>query len=134
MTGIALSVALPSLALVGCGQKPGPPSPQGQVGPPGPQGPQGVAGPPGPAGPKGDPGPQGPPGPQGDQGASSRALRVVIGEKTVTCDEGEILVSVVCSAARLTGLVAQTLPKRPACAFANSFGSWRDTSSPTVPT
>jgi hypothetical protein len=103
MRRIALSVALLSLVLAGCEQKPGPPGPQGQAGLPGPQGPPGVAGPPGPAGPKGDPGPQGPAGPKGDQGASSRALRVVIGDKTVTCDEGETLVSVVCSAGTSEG-------------------------------
>jgi hypothetical protein len=103
MRGIVLSVALLSLVLAGCEQKPGPPGPQGQAGPLGPQGPQGVAGPPGPAGPKGDPGPQGAAGPKGDQGESSRVLRVVIGERTVSCDEGETLVSVVCSAGASEG-------------------------------
>jgi len=49
MRGITLSVALLSLVLAGCEQKPGQPGPQGQAGPPGQQGPQGVAGPPGPA-------------------------------------------------------------------------------------
>jgi Collagen triple helix repeat (20 copies) len=92
MKGIALSVALLSLVLAGCEQRPGPPGPQGQAGAPGPQGPQGIAGPAGPAGPKGDPGPQGPVGPAGP------GLRVVIGEKTVTCNDSETLVSVVCSA------------------------------------
>ena len=94
MRGIVLSMALLSLVLAGCEQKPGPPGPQGQAGT---QGPQGVEGP---AGPKGDPGPQGPAGPagpKGDPGPPGRELRVVAGEKTVTCDEGETLVSVVCS-------------------------------------
>lgn len=103
MRAIALSVALLSLVLAGCEQKPGPPGPQGQAGLQGPQGVAGIAGPPGPAGPKGDPGPQGPAGPKGDQGASTRVFRVVIGEKTVTCDEGETLVSVVCSAGASDG-------------------------------
>jgi hypothetical protein len=90
MRAVVLTVALLSLALAGCEQKPGSPGPQGQAGAPGPQGLQGVAGPAGPQGPKGDPGPQGPPGPH--------ELRVVVGEKAVACGEGETLVSVVCSA------------------------------------
>jgi hypothetical protein len=85
MRGIALSIALLSLVLTGCEQKPGPPGPQGQ---------QGVEGP---AGPKGDPGPEGPAGPAGPKGDPGTQLRVVAGEKTVTCEEGETLVSVVCS-------------------------------------
>jgi len=55
----------------------------------GPQGPQGQAGPPGEKGAKGD---QGPPGPKGDQG-----LRIVSGQGTVSCNDNEVLVSVVCS-------------------------------------
>jgi hypothetical protein len=100
MRAVVLTVALLSLALAGCEQKPGPPGPQGQAGAPGPQGLQGVAGPAGPQGPKGDPGPQGPPGPKGDQGAAGpgHELRVVVGEKAVDCGESETLVSVVCSA------------------------------------
>jgi hypothetical protein len=85
-----LIAVLLSLVLVGCEQKPGPAGPQGQAGP------QGVAGP---AGPKGDPGPQGPagpPGPQGQQGPAA-GLRVVVGDKVIACDDGETLVSVVCS-------------------------------------
>ena len=85
MRRIALSIALLSLVLTGCEQKPGPPGPQGL---------QGVQGP---AGPKGDPGPEGPAGPAGPKGDAGTQLRVVTGEKTVTCDEGETLVSVVCS-------------------------------------
>ena len=68
----------------------------------GPQGPQGQAGPPGEKGAKGD---QGPPGPKGDQGlpgpagsAGSAGLRIVSGERTVSCNDDEVLVSVVCSA------------------------------------
>ena len=62
-------------------------------GPQGPQGQKGDQGPPGPMGPKGDQGPPGPPGPAGSAG-----LRIVSGEKTVSCNEDEVLVSVVCSA------------------------------------
>ena len=68
----------------------------------GPQGPQGQAGPPGEKGAKGD---QGPPGAKGDQGppglagsAGSAGLRIVSGEGTVSCNDDEVLVSVVCSA------------------------------------
>jgi hypothetical protein len=68
----------------------------------GPQGPQGQAGP---AGEKGEKGDQGPPGPKGDQGlpgpagsAGSAGLRIVSGEGTVSCNDDEVLVSVVCSA------------------------------------
>jgi hypothetical protein len=85
MRGIALSIALLSLVLTGCEQKPGTPGPQGQPG---------VEGP---AGPKGDPGPEGPAGSAGPKGDPGTQLRVVAGEKTVTCDESETLVSVVCS-------------------------------------
>ena len=59
----------------------------------GPQGPQGQAGPPGEKGAKGD---QGAPGPAGSAG--SAGLRIVSGEKTVSCNADEVLVSVVCSA------------------------------------
>jgi hypothetical protein len=62
-------------------------------GPQGPQGQKGDQGPPGPMGAKGDQGPPGPPGPAGSAG-----LRIVSGEKTVSCNEDEVLVSVVCSA------------------------------------
>jgi hypothetical protein len=43
-----------------------------------------------PAGPKGEAAPSGP--------AGTTGLRVVIGDKTVSCNEIEVLVSVVCSA------------------------------------
>jgi hypothetical protein len=59
----------------------------------GPQGPQGQAGLPGEKGAKGD---QGPPGPAGSAG--SAGLRIVSGERTVSCNDDEVLVSVVCSA------------------------------------
>jgi hypothetical protein len=59
----------------------------------GPQGPQGQAGPPGEKGAKGD---QGPPGLAGSAG--SAGLRIVSGEGTVSCNDDEALVSVVCSA------------------------------------
>jgi Collagen triple helix repeat (20 copies) len=79
---IALSImALATFLLVACS---------------GPQGPQGQAGPPGEKGAKGD---QGPPGPAGPAGSTSNTgLRVVSGEKTVSCNDDETLVSVVCSA------------------------------------
>ena len=81
MRHFAVLIAICSLVLVGCEQKPGPP------------GPQGSAGPPGPPGPKGDVGPQGPAGPQ----ESKAVMRVVVGEKNVSCEGDETLVSVVCS-------------------------------------
>ena len=62
----------------------------------GPQGPQGQAGLPGEKGAKGD---QGPPGPAGSAGsAGTTGLRIVSGERTVSCNNDEVLVSVVCSA------------------------------------
>jgi Collagen triple helix repeat (20 copies) len=62
----------------------------------GPQGPQGQAGPPGEKGAKGE---QGPPGPAGSAGSpGSTGLRIVSGEGTVSCNDDEALVSVVCSA------------------------------------
>jgi hypothetical protein len=98
MRTIVLVAALLSLSLVGCEQKPGPPGPQGQAGAPGPQGPPGAVGPAGPPGPQGPAGPAGPKGDPGAPGAPSREIRVVVGEKTVSCGDGETLVSVVCSA------------------------------------
>ena len=76
------TMALASVLLVACS------GPQGQ------QGQKGEQGPPGPMGQKGD---QGPPGPTGPAG-SAAGLRVVSGEKTVSCNADEVLVSVVCSA------------------------------------
>ncbi len=74
------TMALASFLLVACS------------GPQGPQGQKGDQGPPGPVGAKGDQGPPGPPGPAG------AGLRIVSGEKTVSCNQDEVLVSVVCSA------------------------------------
>ena len=100
---VILGAALLSLSLAGCEQKPGPPGPQGQAGAPGPQGQQGAVGPPGPAGPPGPQGAAGPAGPKGDPGAPSREMRVVVGEKTVSCSDSETLVSIVCSAGARDG-------------------------------
>jgi len=77
MRHLAVLIAVCSLVLVGCEQKPGP---------------QGPAGPPGPPGPKGDVGPQGTAGPR-----EPAVMRVVVGEKDVSCEGDETLVSVVCS-------------------------------------
>jgi hypothetical protein len=102
MRTFIIGAALLSLILVGCEQKPGPPGPQGQAGAPGPRGPQGApgpAGPPGPQGPLGAAGPKGDPGPPPD-----RETRVVVGEKTVSCGDGETLVSIVCSAGAADGV------------------------------
>jgi hypothetical protein len=110
------------LSVSACGEsKPpqgpaGPQGAQGPQGPVGPQGPQGIAGPQGPIGPggpvgeKGEPGPAGPAGPPGavgpagpaSEGASparseSRsAMRVVTGNNSVSCGEGEVLASLIC--------------------------------------
>ena len=90
------TMALATFLLVACS---GPQGPQGQAGPPGQKGEKGDQGSPGP---KGD---QGPPGAKGDQGipgpagsAGSAGLRIVSGEGTVSCNDDEALVSVVCSA------------------------------------
>ena len=90
---IAVNImALASFLLVACS---GPQGPQGQAGPPGEKGAKGDQGPPGPTGPKGD---QGPPGPAGSAGsAGSAGLRIVSGQKTVSCNDDEVLVSVFCS-------------------------------------
>jgi hypothetical protein len=84
------TMALATFLLVACS---GPQGPQGQTGAPGEKGAKGDQGPPGPMGPKGD---QGPPGPAGSAGTAG--LRIVSGEKTVSCNEDEVLVSIVCSA------------------------------------
>jgi hypothetical protein len=55
----AIALALLSLVLVGCEQRPGPQGEAGAHGPQGPAGPPGPVGAVGPAGPKGDEGPQG---------------------------------------------------------------------------
>ena len=94
-------MALATFLLVACS---GPQGPQGQAGPPGEKGAKGDQGPPGP---KGD---QGPPGPKGDQGlpgpagsASSVGLRIVSGEGTISCNDNEVLVSVICSTGAADG-------------------------------
>jgi hypothetical protein len=83
------TMALATFLLVACS---GPQGPQGQAGAPGEKGAKGDQGLPGPMGPKGD---QGPPGPAGSAGTVG--LRIVSGEKTISCNEDEALVSVVCS-------------------------------------
>ena len=81
------AMALATFLLVACS---GPQGPQGQAGA---SGEKGDVGPMGPKGDQGPPGPIGPPGPAGITG-----FRIVSGEKTVGCNEDEVLVSVVCSA------------------------------------
>jgi hypothetical protein len=83
-------IALATVLLVGCS---GPQGPQGQAGPPGEKG---EAGPAGPAGPKGDAAPLGPTGSSGS--AATAGLRIVSGEKSVSCNDDEVLVSLICSA------------------------------------
>jgi hypothetical protein len=93
------AIALATFILAACS---GPQGPQGQAGmpgekgPAGPMGPKGDQGPPGPIGQKGDQGPPGPMGPPGPAGITG--FRIVSGEKTVGCNEDEVLISVVCSA------------------------------------
>jgi|307.fasta_scaffold510965_1 hypothetical protein len=93
------TMALATFLLVACS---GPQGPQGQAGPPGEKGAKGDQGPPGAKGDQGPPGPkgdQGPPGVAGSAGsAGSAGLRIVSGEGTVSCNDDEALVSVVCSA------------------------------------
>jgi Collagen triple helix repeat (20 copies) len=93
------TLALAAFLLVACS---GPQGPQGQTGAPGEKGAKGDQGPPGPKGDQGPPGPkgdQGPPGPGGSAGsAGSAGLRMVSGDETVSCNDDETLVSVVCSA------------------------------------
>ena len=84
------TIALLTVLLFGCS---GPQGPQGQAGQ---TGAKGEAGPAGPAGPKGDAGPPGPMGPPG--GAGTAGLRIVSGQKSVSCNDDELLVSLVCSA------------------------------------
>jgi collagen triple helix repeat protein len=107
------TIALATVLLVGCS---GPQGPQGQAGPPGEKG---EAGPAGPAGPKGDAGPAGPPGEKGEAGpagnAGSAGLRVVSGDKSVSCNDDEVLVSLVCSAGAPDG------PQCPAASTATGL-------------
>jgi Collagen triple helix repeat (20 copies) len=81
------AMALATFLLVACS---GPQGPQGQAGA---SGEKGDVGPMGPKGDQGPPGSMGPPGPAGITG-----FRIVSGEKTVGCNEDEVLISVVCSA------------------------------------
>ena len=96
------ALALATFLLVACSGPQGPqgqagmPGEKGDAGPAGPMGPKGDQGPPGPIGQKGDQGPPGPMGPPGPAGLTG--FRIVSGEKTVSCNEDEVLVSVVCSA------------------------------------
>ena len=87
-----LAAALASLLLAACGQ-----GPQGPAGQAGATGERGAVGPTGPIGPKGDPGPQGPPGLRGESSPGSK-FRMVVGDKTVSCNNDEAMVSIVCSA------------------------------------
>jgi hypothetical protein len=90
------TMALATFLLVACS---GPQGPQGQAGPPGEKGAKGDQGPPGAKGDQGAPGPKGDQGPPGVAGsAGSAGLRIVSGEGTVSCNDDEALVSVVCSA------------------------------------
>ena len=97
---VVLGVAV---LLASCGREPGPKGDTGPQGPAGPQGAQGVQGIPGqvgPAGPQGAQGPQGPQGAQGEKGPKGDPgtpnFRIVQTDGAVSCDAGEILVSVFC--------------------------------------
>ena len=116
MRAALMSIALLGVMLVGCS---GPQGEQGQAGPKGQEGnagvagpagakgdtgPQGAMGPAGPQGSKGDSGPQGAIGPAGPAGPAAMAgLRVVSGERSVACNQDEVLVSIVCSAGTADG-------------------------------
>lgn len=102
MRAALLTVALLSLLLAGCEGRQGAPGQAGAQGQQGPAGPAGPKGDPGPAGPKGDPGPKGEAGPPGSAGTAG--FRIVTGDKTVTCSDNEVLVSVVCSTGVPDGL------------------------------
>ena len=123
---IAVSMmALASFLLVACS---GPQGPQGQAGPPGEKGAKGDQGPPGSTGLKGDQGPPGPTGPKGEQGppgpagsAGSAGLRIVSGQKTVSCDDDEVLVSVFCSAGAPDGPGVPQESQQLVCVCANEF-------------
>ena len=105
-----VTMALATFLLVACS---GPQGPQGQAGQPGEKGAKGDQGPPGPKGDQGPPGPkgdQGPPGAAGSAGsASSAGLRIVSGERTVSCNDDETLVSVVCSVGAPDGVGCSAL-------------------------
>src|SRR5437764_12294556 len=96
---MTMTVGVIAPATVLAGEWSGPQGQQGQAGPPGAKGAKGDTGPPGP---RGD---QGPPGPAGSVGsAGSAGLRIVSGEGTVSCNDDETLVSVVCSAGAPDGV------------------------------
>jgi hypothetical protein len=89
----------------------GAPGPAGAVGP---QGPQGIAGAQGPVGPAGERGPQGPAGPAGPPGPAAPVpeavpsgqtpvVRLVTGDTTVNCTDGETLAALICSAGAADG-------------------------------
>jgi Collagen triple helix repeat (20 copies) len=94
----------------GPGGAQGPAGPQGPIGATGPAGAVGPAGPPGTAGAAGQQGPIGPQGPKGDRGDPGAAgaagspgpagpvnLRMVQDAAAIACNEGEVLVSALCS-------------------------------------
>jgi hypothetical protein len=96
-------VALAALALAGCEGRQGPPGaagPAGQVGQAGPQGAKGDVGPAGAQGPAGPAGPAGAAGPAGPAGVAG--LRIVTGAD-ITCNDGEVLVSLVCASGAADG-------------------------------
>ena len=105
-TIVAMVTLVAALALSGCGKDPGPkgdPGPQGPAGAQGAQGiqgvpgPQGTAGAQGPQGAKGDKGDKGEKGEKGDKGDSTPSnIRAVQADGAVSCDSGEMLVSVFC--------------------------------------
>jgi hypothetical protein len=79
------AAALVCLLLAGCDREPAPAGPKGATGAQGPAGPAGQAGPQGPAA---------PPVP---------GLRMVTGVGTVSCGDGEVLVSLMCAAGAPNG-------------------------------
>jgi len=97
-----------AIVLAGCGQ--GPQGERGEPGPagsPGPKGDTGAAGPPGPRGPPGPQGPAGMPGAQGPPGLPGSASPRVVRSNceptaacAVQCNEGEIMITAWCGAAR----------------------------------
>lgn len=92
------AAALACLLTAGCDRQPAPAGPKGETGERGPPGPQGPAGVPGPVGP---PGPAGQAGPKGDAGPAS--LRMVTGNGTIRCEDGEVLVSLMCASGAPNG-------------------------------
>src|SRR5262245_52176621 len=97
-----------AIVLAGCGQ--GPQGERGEPGPAGSPGPKGdtrAAGPPGPGGPPGPQGPAGMPGAQGPPGLPGSASPRVVRSNceptaacAVQCNEGEIMITAWCGAAR----------------------------------